>query len=674
MERERTEPAIADVPAGEQGGVGDERFMREAIFEAERAAAASEVPVGAVVVYKGAIIARAHNRRELDEDPSAHAEFAAMLEASRVLGRWRLTGCTVYVTLEPCLMCAGLMVNSRIDRCVFGAADPKAGATGTLYHVNNDPRLNHSFEVTAGVLADECAQLLASFFARLRTGERACGDAHDEKHARVEKTYAREGVRARGEERAPRVLLAIDAFKGSAARGDSAVCAVPAMNIDPSVGAASTVSTGSAASAVRVGAASVTSAEVEEWVAEGVTRACPRARVTALPVADGGAGTVQALHAALGGEIITASVRGSLGEAVQASYLLADGAGGAFAAIEVAEVAGIERFPLTHEAAMRASTYGVGELLLDALARGARTVYFAVGDGTTNDGGAGFLQAIGAKLLDAQGDPIVPGLAGLRDVEHIDLRDACAALGSCEVVVLSDADIPLVGARGALKMHGAQKGLLAPDHAEAPDSGIGAAAYVDTMAHAGSDRLDLDAYDRWMIAYGRALDSARHALDTEHGVFEAERRAERGGRPHFASVLGVPGAGAAGGLGAAMLALGARLTPGASAVLDLIGFDEALSTADVLITGEGFMGERVARGKISASAAARAKRRHVPVIAVVGARTDTLGDAYQAGIDLVLPAIRCPMALEQALSPEEMRANLRTAGEAAIRAYLLRSW
>ena len=143
----------------------DERFMRVALDEAAFAAQAGEVPIGAAVVFEGRVIARAHNRRELDKDPSAHAEFLALLEAARVLGRWRLTGCTVYVTLEPCLMCAGLMVNSRIDRCVFGAPDPKGGAVGSLYDLSRDNRLNHGFEVTSDVLQDECSMLLQGFFS-----------------------------------------------------------------------------------------------------------------------------------------------------------------------------------------------------------------------------------------------------------------------------------------------------------------------------------------------------------------------------------------------------------------------------------------------------------------------------------------------------------------------------
>ena len=148
--------------------VDDEMYMRLALDEAALAAEEGEVPIGAVVVCEGRVVARAHNRRETDADPSAHAEFSAMVEASRALGRWRLTGCTVYVTLEPCLMCAGLMVNARIDRCVYGAPDPKGGALGTLYDVSADPRLNHAFEVRAGVLADESAELLRSFFRARR--------------------------------------------------------------------------------------------------------------------------------------------------------------------------------------------------------------------------------------------------------------------------------------------------------------------------------------------------------------------------------------------------------------------------------------------------------------------------------------------------------------------------
>lgn len=150
----------------------DERFMRLAIEQARLAAQADEVPIGAVVVKDGEVLAAAHNRRETDADPAAHAEFLAVEEASRVLDAWRLTGCTVYVTLEPCIMCAGLLHQARIDRCVYGAPDPKAGALGTLYAVHADERLNHRFEAQPGVCEEECAALLRAFFAAKRAARK----------------------------------------------------------------------------------------------------------------------------------------------------------------------------------------------------------------------------------------------------------------------------------------------------------------------------------------------------------------------------------------------------------------------------------------------------------------------------------------------------------------------
>ena len=142
--------------------------MQLALEQARTAEELGEVPVGAVVVLDGEVIAAAHNRREIDANPSGHAEFLALSAAAKTLGRWRLSDCTVYVTLEPCLMCAGLMQQARIDRCVYGAPDPKSGALGSLYAIHDDERLNHNFSVEAGVCADESAQLLSNFFARLR--------------------------------------------------------------------------------------------------------------------------------------------------------------------------------------------------------------------------------------------------------------------------------------------------------------------------------------------------------------------------------------------------------------------------------------------------------------------------------------------------------------------------
>jgi tRNA(adenine34) deaminase len=148
----------------------DQVWMMEALAEARRAAEIGEVPIGAVVVREGGVVGRGHNRREIDGDPLAHAELLAIREAAARTDGWRLLGCTMYVTLEPCAMCAGAIVNSRVERLVYGAPDPKAGYCGTLGNLVQDPRLNHRLEVTAGVLEGESAALLRGFFASLRRG------------------------------------------------------------------------------------------------------------------------------------------------------------------------------------------------------------------------------------------------------------------------------------------------------------------------------------------------------------------------------------------------------------------------------------------------------------------------------------------------------------------------
>jgi len=146
-----------------------EDFMRLALAEADLAPAHGDVPVGAVVVSAdGQVLAQDHNRREERGDPTAHAELLAIREATRRLSGWRLEGATVYVTLEPCAMCAGALVNARIARLVFGAADPKAGAVVSLFEIGRDPRLNHRFQIEAGLMAEEGGRRLSRFFAELR--------------------------------------------------------------------------------------------------------------------------------------------------------------------------------------------------------------------------------------------------------------------------------------------------------------------------------------------------------------------------------------------------------------------------------------------------------------------------------------------------------------------------
>ncbi len=150
----------------------DERFMAEAIAEAELAARAGDVPVGCVLVRGGRVIARAHNLRERAQDPTAHAEMVALRAAAVRLRSWRLLGVTCYVTLEPCAMCAGALVNARVPRVVYGCDDPKAGAARTLFAIGQDSRLNHRFELCPGVLGAECTQQLSAFFERIRAQRR----------------------------------------------------------------------------------------------------------------------------------------------------------------------------------------------------------------------------------------------------------------------------------------------------------------------------------------------------------------------------------------------------------------------------------------------------------------------------------------------------------------------
>ena len=149
--------------------MNDEYWMSLALDEARQAAAAGDVPVGAVIVQGDQLLGRGRNRRELDHDPTAHAEIVALRAAAHALGHWRVEG-TLIVTQEPCPMCAGALVNARIGRLVFGCANPKAGAVTTLYQMVTDPRLNHRMDVTSGVLAGECTAVLQRFFAELRRG------------------------------------------------------------------------------------------------------------------------------------------------------------------------------------------------------------------------------------------------------------------------------------------------------------------------------------------------------------------------------------------------------------------------------------------------------------------------------------------------------------------------
>lgn len=153
----------------------DEHYMALALKEAQAAAQDGEVPAGAVIVFEGRVIGRAHNQREKLCDPTAHAEMIAVTQAAEYLHNWRLTGCTIYVTIEPCAMCAGALVLARVDRIVYGVPDPKGGACGSVFNIADDARLNHRIRLTAGVMAEECGGILREFFKNRRTEQKSAG-------------------------------------------------------------------------------------------------------------------------------------------------------------------------------------------------------------------------------------------------------------------------------------------------------------------------------------------------------------------------------------------------------------------------------------------------------------------------------------------------------------------
>ncbi|WP_035186043.1 tRNA adenosine(34) deaminase TadA [Alteribacter aurantiacus] len=151
----------------------DEQWMEEAIHEAQKAEEKGEVPIGAVIVKDGAVIGRGYNLRESIQQATSHAELTAIQEACKTVGSWRLVGCTLYVTLEPCPMCAGAIVQSRIERVVYGASDPKAGCCGTLMNLTDEPRFNHRAYVTSGIMEETCSSLLTNFFQKIRELKKA---------------------------------------------------------------------------------------------------------------------------------------------------------------------------------------------------------------------------------------------------------------------------------------------------------------------------------------------------------------------------------------------------------------------------------------------------------------------------------------------------------------------
>ena len=311
---------------------------------------------------------------------------------------------------------------------------------------------------------------------------------------------------------------------------------------------------------------SLTAVEVAERVTAGLRRVLPGLEVEALPVADGGDGTVAAAVAA-GFERREGRVAGPLGDEVTAAYALREGT----AVVEMAEASGLQRLPAGVFAPLTASTYGSGELLRAALDAGARTIVFGVGGSATTDGGAGMLSALGARFLDADGEPVPPGGGGLAELATADLSGLDPRLTEVQLVLASDVDNPLTGPKGAPAVYGPQKGA-------SPD--------------------DVAALDTALAHFAKVLEGPVGAKAAEYAAS--------------------PGAGAAGGIGYGALLLGARFRPGIEVMLDVLGFAPALDRADLVITGEGSLDEQTLHGKAPAGVAAAARAADKDVVAVCG--------------------------------------------------------
>jgi len=322
---------------------------------------------------------------------------------------------------------------------------------------------------------------------------------------------------------------------------------------------------------------SLTAPEVAAHLAAGMRRAAPGLDVRELPVADGGDGTLDAVVAA-GFRPVPVRAAGPTGLPVDTAYAVRDGV----AVVELADVSGLRRLPGGKLEPLRASSYGTGQVVRAALDEGVRTVVLGIGGSACTDGGAGFAQALGARILDASGAELPPGGAALGAIDRIDVRDLHPRVREVEIVVASDVDNPLLGSYGAAAVYGPQKGATS--------------AQV-TLLEA--------ALTRWAEVVHRDLD-----------VDAASR----------------PGAGAAGGVGfAAMAVLGARLRPGISYLLDLVGFHDQLPGARLVVTGEGSLDEQTLRGKTPAGVAAAAREAGVPVVAVAGRVQLSRDDLAAAG-------------------------------------------
>jgi glycerate kinase len=344
---------------------------------------------------------------------------------------------------------------------------------------------------------------------------------------------------------------------------------------------------------------SLTALEAADAIIQGVLDILPDAEIVSIPLADGGEGTVEALVRATRGRLCHAEVTGPLGETVEAQFgLLGDDVTGV---IEMAQAAGLYLVPEKNRNPLLATTYGVGQLMLAALDQGCTQLIVGIGGSATNDGGAGMAQALGIRLLDEKGNELRRGAASLMSLAKIDTTGLDPRIPRTKIWAASDVTNPLCGPTGASAVYGPQKG----------------------------------ASSQMVAMLDKALWHLGEVISEQLGV----------------EVREMPGTGAAGGLGAGLVAFaGARLRSGASLILELLHFEEYLEAADLVLTGEGKVDEQTQYGKALSGIAMLAEKHHVPVIAFTGCLAEEEDKLAQRGLAAVLPLATGPMTEEDAMT------------------------
>lgn len=363
---------------------------------------------------------------------------------------------------------------------------------------------------------------------------------------------------------------------------------------------------------------SLTAKQVCDAIQAGLARVWHDAKFVAIPVADGGEGTVQSLVDATQGRLVEVKVMGPQGKRVEAFYgMLGDNQ---TAVIEMAAASGLHHVPLVQRDPKLTTSFGTGELIRHALDQGVTKLIIGLGGSATNDGGVGMLAALGARFTNADGDPIQLTGGGLHELTHIDLQDFDPRLQNCDILVACDVNNPLCGDKGASAVFGPQKGAT-------PE--------------------DVQLLDGVLRQFGLLTEKVTGKM-----------------------VLESAGAGAAGGMGAALLAYAqARLRPGIEIVLETVQLAHQVSDADLVITGEGRIDSQTVHGKTPMGVAKVAKRFDVPVLALCGCTGDNYQAVYQCGIDAVFAAVPRAMSLEDALKESDF--NLADLAENVARLWVL---